>query len=489
MAKKSKDAKKGTVPDVIYAEVSVKGHTDTPLFDSGTRITSETVNDFNPGFENLYSAAHLLRTEGFKILQVSQVSGSVNIAGPPKLYEDVFKTKIIAKELPVIKEKREKTTATFLDSPDTSILGLIDTSRSPLKELADGLAILTPVYYLTDGSAGGSPSPNPPPKSYWHLDVPAGVSSGINAAQAHRSGFTGKGIKVVMTDTGHFLHPYFTNRGYRVNPTVLGPATENPLHDEVGHGTGESANIFAVAPDVEFTMVKQHFVNSVGAFNAAVELHPHVISCSWTTRAEDGPLSAAERLLEAAVANATRQGIIVVFAAGNGHRGFAGQHPDVISAGGVYMKQDGSLQATGYASGWASTLYPGRNAPDVCGLVGLPPKAAYIMLPLEPGDELDTEGAVGSFPDGDETADNDGWAAFSGTSAAAPQIAAICALMKQASPNLTPNQARDILKKTAHDVTEGEGGNGNEAGPGPDLATGSGLADAYQATSAALQSK
>jgi subtilisin family serine protease len=110
------------------------------------------------------------------------------------------------------------------------------------------------------------------------------------------------------------------------------------------------------------------------------------------------------------------------------------------------------------------------------------------MLPLEPGDELDAEGALGSFPDGDETTDNDGWAAFSGTSAAAPQIAGICALMKQASPNLTPNQARDILKKTARDVTEGEGANGNTAGPGPDLATGSGLADAYQATSAALQS-
>jgi len=312
----------------------------------------------------------------------------------------------------------------------------------------------------------------------------------MNATTAHRAGFTGRGIKAVMVDTGFWTHPYFTRRGYHINPTILGPETDTPDQDGNGHGTGESANLFAIAPNIDFTMVKLNSLNAVGAFNAAVPLNPNVISCSWTIRSERDPpqLTADERLLAAAVAYATRRGIIVVFAAGNGHFAFAGMHPDVISVGGVYMDQDDSLQATEYASGFAGYIYQGRNVPDVCGLVGLPPKAAYIMLPIPPGCEIDKDHAGGKHPDADETLNNDGWAAFSGTSAAAPQVAGICALMKQASPSLSSAEVRDILKKTARDVTAGRSGaQGESAGPGPDIATGNGLADAYQATLAALQ--
>ena len=81
------------------------------------------------------------------------------------------------------------------------------------------------------------------------------------------------------------------------------------------------------------------------------------------------------------------------------------------------------------------------------------PRAIYIMLPLEPGDSIDRGNSGGTHPNGDETANNDGWAAFSGTSAAAPQIAGVCALIKQACSRLTPAQVRDILKQTARDVT------------------------------------
>jgi subtilisin family serine protease len=176
----------------------------------------------------------------------------------------------------------------------------------------------------------------------------------------------------------------------------------------------------------------------------------------------------------------------VVFSAGNGHFGFPGQHPDVISAGGVYLAQDGSTQASNYASGFASAIYPGRNVPDLSGLVGMLPRAAYIMLPLEPNDEIDRDLGNGSaFPDGDETPNNDGWAAISGTSAAAPQLAGTAALVRQACPRLTPAQVRDVMKSTARDVTAGHNfnrpGMNNAAVAGPDLATGTGLVDAARA--------
>jgi subtilisin family serine protease len=241
-------------------------------------------------------------------------------------------------------------------------------------------------------------------------------------------------------------------------------------------------------------MVKMSPVNSTADFNTAVSLKPDVISCSWGIDlvAADRrtqlppPLPASLRPLEASIANAVRQGIVVVFSAGNGHFGFPGMHPDVISAGGVYMHKDGrKLEATQYASGFASRVYSNRNVPDVCGLVGLPPKAIYLMLPVEPNDEIDKElSAGGAHPNGDETTRNDGWAAFSGTSAAAPQMAGICALIKQACSNLKPSQIRDILKRTARDVTSGRCSmrtGGHFARVGQDLATGTGLADASAA--------
>jgi hypothetical protein len=125
-------------------------------------------------------------------------------------------------------------------------------------------------------------------------------------------------------------------------------------------------------------------------------------------------------------------------------------------------------------------VYPGRVVPDVCGLVGQKPYAAYILLPIQPGSLADSGCALG----GDGTDPTDGWAAFSGTSAAAPQVAGICALMKQVDPGLSPAQAKEILKQTAIDITAGWAS--SQAGgyptlPGPDPATGHGLADASKA--------
>lgn len=74
-----------------------------------------------------------------------------------------------------------------------------------------------------------------------------------------------------------------------------------------------------------------------------------------------------------------------------------------------------------------------------------------------------------------------GWGAFSGTSAASPMVAGVCALLKEVDPNLTPEQVRNILKHTARDITAGVNAQGHAAGPGPDVATGFGLVDALRA--------
>jgi len=462
------------IPEKIYAEASVRSVGQVSLFESTEPITHRNVNAFYSESQMIDAARERLLREGFEVLQADETT--LTIAAAPEVYRKVFKTEIIAQDRRVVKAFGKRTTATFLDSPDTGIQGLIDTKKSVLADLIEGVALNEPVYFFA--------SPFAPAMDYWHLDVPGDVALGLNASRAHRAGHSGRDIEVVMVDSGWFRHPFFVERGYNVRPVVLGPAAENPEHDEHGHGTGESANIFSVAPDAVLTMVKINFINAVGAFKAAVRLAPDIISCSWGNSRPEPPLSAADKALAAAVASAVAKGVIVVFSAGNGQFGFPGQHPDVIAAGGAFLHRDGKIEASAYASGFESRIYPGRRVPDVCGLVGQPPRARYIMLPVEPGDRIDRTSAGGVHPAKDETGKNDGWASFSGTSAAAPQIAGICALLKQANPEMGPSGAKEILAKTARDVTAGEchsGTGGHRAAKGPDLATGHGLADAHRA--------
>lgn len=474
------------LPSKIFAQVSPRSIGGVSMFEAQSQIQSNTVTNFFSEAEAVNEAVARLQEAGFDILQISPLT--INIAGSPATYKKAFGTEIVVEDRPVIKSVADGETdnvGQFLETPETDVPGLIETGGTIFENAIEGVALEEPRYFM-------APSMYPPLKDYWHLDVPAGVSLACNADKAHRTGITGKGVKVAMVDSGWYKHPFFVGRGYSAAPVVLGPGAANPLKDESGHGTGESANIFAVAPDVHLLPVKINFVNSIGAFNAAVGLSPDIITCSWGS-SKQFSLTAADMALATAIAAAVASGITVIFSAGNGHWGFPGQHPDVISAGGVFMKPDETLRASDYASGFISNIYPNRRSPDLCGLVGMHPKAMYIMLPLEAGDDIDVNNAGGKHPlrtpvppppHGDETANNDGWGAFSGTSAAAPQLAGAAALIKQACPKLKPAAIKDILRKTARDVTSGNcsvSTGGHAAVVGPDTATGDGLVDAHKA--------
>lgn len=464
-----------SIPPLLFANVSPHSVGGLSMFDYGGAFDADIISNFMSEDDVIRRSASALEEAGFQILQLSPYT--INIAAPIATFERAFKTHIQAEELPTLKSGGNDDTATYFTGEDTERFGLLHTAGTAFEHLIEGVAIETPRYYFAT-------QPMPPTKAYWHLDVPAGVSLACNADRAHRGGITGRGIRVAMVDSGHFAHPFFAARGYRVSAATLGPGATNAAADENGHGTAESANIFANAPDCEVLPVKMNFANTLAAFNAAVAMAPDIITCSWGSSIMHPPLSAANLALAASITDAVARGIVVVFSAGNGHWGFPGQHPDVISAGGVFAQPDGSLRASDYASGFVSNIYAGRNAPDLCGLVGMRPRAAYIMLPLQAGSEIDTGLAGGVHPNGDETSANDGWAAISGTSAAAPQLAGVAALMKQACPRLTPAEVRDIMRRTAIDVTTGNcnpASSGAAAGPGFDVATGAGLVDANAA--------
>jgi subtilisin family serine protease len=473
--KKAATSSAPVLPPEVFAHASVLSAGGASLFEAAGTITNQNVAGFFSDSYLIEQAVLKLRAAGFRIMGTNGIT--ISIGAPAEVYEKAFGTKLHTEELPTIKCLGVEEEATYILPSDGNVRGMIDVKKTAFSQVLEGVSVNEPVYYMN--------KPFAPTQNYWHLEVPGDVSCGVNADAVHRMGITGRGVSAVMVDSGWYRHPYFTRRGYRSGPVALGPATADPLSDSNGHGTGESANLLAVAPDVNFRMVKMNFADSAGAFNAAVALNPKIISCSWGSSKQNGPLAAHDLVLSAAIANAVSRGITVVFAAGNGHWGFPGQHPDVISAGGVYMDANMGLQASDYASGFASNIYAGRNVPDVSGLVGMRPKAAYIMLPVQPGCDIDTQlGAPGVHPNQDQTTTNDGWAAFSGTSAAAPQVAGVCALLKQYAPHLTPVQLKNILKSTAVDVTTGTcspSTGANAARPGPDLATGYGLINALAA--------
>lgn len=477
------------LPAKIYAEAVVRSTSGKSLLNSPALVTSKNVDQFHASPDLCQLAAQRLRKAGFEVLGIGNLS--ITIAAERNVYERALATTLEAVERPVIKELGQAGSATFINAVDDKPFGEIDVSQTEWAQILDGIVFNEPIYYFQTGlpSAVSPPTPND------YLSVPEGVAQGLNAVLAHQQGMTGKGVKVVMVDSGWYCHPFFTKHQYSVQ-VALAPGSSDKTRDESGHGTGESANLLAIAPDVSLTMVKadvaldgqQKNVNSIAALRAAVDLQPDIISCSWGTDQRRSELSPYNRRLAAAVAEAVRRGIIVIFSAGNGHYGFPAQHPEVIAAGGVYQHLNGSLrgrlEASSYASSFTSPVYPQRQVPDVCGLVGMLPHASYIMLPVPPGCRVDQQLAL--CKDGTEA--TDGWAAFSGTSAAAPQLAGICALIKQANPKLSPAEVRKILQQTAHDVTEGctnPSSSGAPARAGPDAATGYGLVNAHAAVEVA----
>jgi subtilisin family serine protease len=327
----------------------------------------------------------------------------------------------------------------------------------------------------------------PPAVKYHHLRVPGDVAVLTRASPTHRRALpgggraTGAGVKVAMLDSGFYHHPYFDAHGYRLNPTLAPDADPPATQDDNGHGTGEVANVFACAPDARVWGVKMGG-NTVLAFDRAMALSPKVITCSWGFHLPGVTTLPVPLVpLRLRILSVVAAGVTVVFSAGNGHVSFPGMMPEVISVGGVFVDAAGGLRASNYASSFSSLIFPGRRVPDLCGLVGMQPRAAYIMLPIPAGAEIDVDLGGTPFPSKDETTTNDGWAAFSGTSAAAPQVAGVCALLKQKEPSLTPAQVKAALRATARDVTAGTSAMGEGAGPGIDPATGAGLVDALAA--------
>ncbi|MFX1575314.1 MAG: S8 family serine peptidase [Promethearchaeota archaeon] len=351
-------------------------------------------------------------------------------------------------------------------------------------------------------------SPNPPSPAYHHLKVPDQIAELLKASECHNWGYTGRGVHVVMIDSGFYRHPYYSSRGYSIDVHSVVGGVDN---DDVGHGTAIAANLFAVAPDVHLTMIKAFDEEweicdlSTALFATAfvdAGSKVDILSCSWGI--PEGCMLLAEDfieyrpVLEAEIEALIDRNITVIFAAGNKEQiiqcivGWPSTMPEVISVGGAYInnlenwEDSNNWEASSYASSGESVLYSDssgpRKIPDVCGIVGQAPNGIFITLPTQPNCEADN-----SFAGADQTETDDGWIVGSGTSSAAPQVAGVAALMIERyrgdGVDFTPALIKHKLVNKARDITKGTSACGDIAIEGIDDATGHGLVDAEASVS------
>jgi subtilisin family serine protease len=435
----------------------------------GFAPTGASLNRLRPDPLQIDRSLHELCRMGFIITGRSDFSASAQIA--PDSYEKLFTT-----DLARFRARGDRAPFLFPKS------GANWNPTVALTELIDDAYIQWPTTPM-----GISPAPI----GLFGNDrvyLPGDLARMLNAQGPAIRGMTGAGVKVAMVDTGFsFGHPYFSHR--RVS--ALAAPGAGGTSDRDGHGTAMSANIFAIAPDAEVIGISLGLRDGSVPINAlhggvltALTHKPKilVLSIAYDLRSDITDLE-SEKLPGSCVAlalelqHAVANGVTVICAAGNGQFAFPAMLPEVIAAGGSVINAQGQLSASSLASGFLSQIYPGRLVPDICGITGSLEHKAYLMLPCPPNCWLDKSCA--SFPDGTKV--DDGWCFTSGTSAAAPQVAGVCALMFQANPALTVSDVRSVLTRSAIDVQSGNSSimtGAQSAKIGPDNATGYGLVDA-----------
>jgi subtilisin family serine protease len=480
------------IPETLIGYISVRG-TESVFGGKGQRL-DQTAKAYHASEGDRENVRRDLEKSGFTIIAESALGFSVS--APGGAFEEITGGTLQAKERLTTVDPSYSVYVTHIDivgDQQPTTLGVGRAASESLK--VDGVVIEKPRVYQQV-----FPSPIPPNSPKYHLRLPEDLAFALNAAAAHRRRERGADVTVAMPDSGQYRHPFFTARAYTVRrPITVVPGT-SPSRDPVGHGTGESANIFAVAPGADLQPIRAsdnagNLVGAIAGFVRAKELRPRIITNSWGS---DGPYPPPpspdenDLAIAAEIQDAVEQGMLVVFSAGNGSFSIEPQVPGVLAAGGVYMDENGYFRASNYASGYQSPWFANVVVPTVCGLVGLQPRAQYLMLPVPPNSQLDqaeSQPDPPSDPTTDGTLADDGWALFSGTSAAAPQLAGVAALILGARPNLTPAQVIECMTETAADIVAGRSFPqrfNNPATPGPDLATGAGLVNATAALDYAI---
>jgi len=233
------------------------------------------------------------------------------------------------------------------------------------------------------------------------------------------------------------------------------------IHNGTGiSGIAPNCNLMSISDDFSFRKVTPASrANRSRGFDFAREQGVSVINCSWG--AGDDPIQILDEAITEALDNGRNGlGMVVVFSSGNNY-------------------EEGEPNAV---------RYPASSNNDIITVGAMSPceerKEFSISCDQEPwesefGPELDI---VAPGPFTPSTIDNNGFTStFSGTSAAAPHVSGVAALILSINPCLTNREVSDIIEHTAQKVGSYSYGNttGRPNGTWHEE-VGYGLVDAFQ---------
>ncbi len=315
----------------------------------------------------------------------------------------------------------------------------------------------------------------------------------IRAPEVWAMGIDGTGVLVSTLDTGvDGSHPALASRWRGLDAAYLGnpewaffdPVTNWTFPQDSGsHGThtmgsvcgGAPGDQIGVAPGAEWihaavidrVSIAQTISDAIDAFQWTVDPDgnpgtvfdvPATSSNSWGLADVHG-VPDCDQTFWSFIDACEAAGVVVIFAAGNEGSSSNTLRRPADRATDEY-RTFAVAAVDGNDPGWPIAGFSSRGPTD-CG-----PNGESATKPDISGPGVSVRS---SFPGG-------GYGTLSGTSMSTPHLNGVVALMRQANPDLSPDQIKQIIYDTAVDL----------GSPGEDNSYGWGMVDAFEAVGAAL---
>lgn len=294
----------------------------------------------------------------------------------------------------------------------------------------------------------------------WHLKT-ANVIDSWSLTQGSPN------ITIAILDDGVDLsHPEFQGKVVKQFNFASNTMNGNPQDSSDNHGTAcagvataSGVRAFGAAPECKLIAVRTPnllgIADEARMFQWAADSGADVISCSWGPEDGTGAMDPLADNVRLAIHYCVTQGrngrgIPIFWAAGNGNEsvsldGYA-SNPDVMAIAASTSRE---------TKAWYSDY-----GPEICICA---PSSGDANLGEKGIFTVDRRGKLGYnsgiATKGDSAGDYTN--RFGGTSSATPLVAGIAALMLSVNPNLTPNEIRDCLQRTAVKIGSGYDVNGH----------------------------
>ena len=302
----------------------------------------------------------------------------------------------------------------------------------------------------------------------WHLNntgqFPGGAIHDINVEEVWQAGHTGAGVSIAIVDSGfHFQHPDLNDNVDRtrnfdyLSMEYEGAYIHLPFHDS--HGTAVAGLIAAEHNDIgvrgvapEATIYSHNYLDSYQTLAEEADamtrdrVTTHISSNSWGP-GDNGTPEPSPSTWDMAIETGLREGdegrgLSYVFAAGNG------SNPD---------SHDNS-NLDGYVNFYGVTAVCAIDHNDVRSYYSEPGANLWVCAPSSGADPpaITTTDVGGTFAFFGDDAGSGYWPGlytdtFGGTSAAAPIVSGVVALMRSANPALTWRDVKLILAASARE--------------------------------------